>query len=187
MSEPALLPLVASLVDAPLPVSGIAWLDAMRRDNREVFVAGGLPLARVEAWKYTALRGLARRSFADGDAAALTRAVDPSALALPGVEGARLVFVNGVFRADLSALEALPSGLTLQPLSQALHTDPDPLRFVLSRRHYEADEAFTQINAAHARDGVVLRLADHAKIAAPVHLVFVGAPAKAIWAGICAT
>ncbi|GAA0257268.1 Fe-S cluster assembly protein SufD [Rhodanobacter caeni] len=178
MSEPATLPLVASLVDAPLPASGIAWLDAMRRDNREVFVAGGLALARVEAWKYTALRGLARRSFADGDEAALTRAVDPTTLALPGVEGARLVFVNGVFRADLSVLDALPSGLTLQPLSQALHTDPDPLRFVLSRRHYEADEAFTQINAAHARDGVVLRLADHAKIAAPVHLVFVGAPAE---------
>ena len=73
MSEPALLPLVASLVDAPLPVSGIAWLDAMRRDNHEIFVAGGLPLARVEAWKYTALRGLALNSAERTDRSRPTR------------------------------------------------------------------------------------------------------------------
>lgn len=178
MNQPASLPLVASLVDAPLPSSGIAWLDAARRENREVFAAGGLPDTRVEAWKYTTLRALGQRRFVDGDESALTRAVEPSALALPGVDGARLVFVNGVFRADLSLLDGLPAGLTLQPLSQALHADAEPLRFALSRRHPEADEAFTQINAARARDGVLLRVADHAKISAPVQLVFVGASAE---------
>ena len=100
MSQPASLPLIASLRDAPLPASGIAWLDASRRENRAAFAASGLPDARVEAWKYTALRGLGQRSFAGGDAAAATRVVDAATLALPGVDGPRLVFVNGVFRAD---------------------------------------------------------------------------------------
>jgi len=175
MNQPA--PLVAALADAPLPASGIAWLDAMRRENRELFAQTGLPGARVEAWKYTALRALSQRGFADGDAAAPTHAVDAAVLALPGVEGATLVFVNGVFRADLSTRDALPAGLTLQPLSQALHDDAEPLRFVLSRRHAGADEAFTQVNAAQARDGVVLRVAAGARIDAPVRMVFVGAPA----------
>ena len=85
MSQPASLPLVASLLDAPLPASGIAWLDASRRENRAAFAASGLPDARVEAWKYTALRGLGQRSFAGGDAAAATRVVDAATLALPGV------------------------------------------------------------------------------------------------------
>ena len=49
MSQPAPLPLVESLLDAPLPVSGIAWLDAARQQNREAFAAGGLPDTRVEA------------------------------------------------------------------------------------------------------------------------------------------
>jgi len=184
MSQPASLPLVASLLDAPLPASGIAWLDASRRENRAAFAASGLPDTRVEAWKYTALRGLGQRSFAGGDVAAATRVVDAATFALPGVDGPRLVFVNGVFRADLSALAALPDGLSLQPLSQALRGDVEPLRFALSRPALvghvrEAGDAFARINAASAGDGMVLRVAAHATIGAPVHLVFVGAAAEA--------
>jgi len=178
MSEPASLPLVASLLDAPLPASGIAWLDQARRENRTAFAAGGLPDTRVEAWKYTALRGLGQRRFATGDAAAATRGVDAATFALPGVDGPRLVFVNGVFRADLSALDALPDGLSLQPLARALHGHAEPLRFALSRHYREAGDAFARINAASAGDGMVLRVAAHAKIGAPVHLVFVGAAAE---------
>lgn len=181
MNQPASLPLVASLLDAPLPPSGIGWLDAARQENRAAFAAGGLPDTRVEAWKYTALRGLAQRRFASGDAAAQERVVDASTLVLPGVAGLRLVFVHGVFRADLSQLEHLPEGLSLQPLSQALQGDAEPLRFALSRHYRDAGDAFAQINAASAVDGVVLRVAARARIAQPVQLVFVGAEAELAW------
>jgi Fe-S cluster assembly protein SufD len=181
MNQPASMPLVASLLAAPLPASGIAWLDAAREENRAAFAAGGLPDTRVEAWKYTALRGLGQRSFANGDAAAQTRAVDASTLALPGVAGVRLVFVNGAFRADLSAVDQLPAGLSLQPLSRALQGDAEPLRFALSRHYRDIGDAFARINAASASDGVVLRVAAHAKIDQPVHLVFVGADAELAW------
>jgi Fe-S cluster assembly protein SufD len=177
MSQPAMLPLLASLLEAPLPPSGIDWLDEVRREQRAAFAAGGLPDTRMEAWKYTALRALAQRRFASGDAAAQTHAVDAAALVLPGVAGPRLVFVNGAFRADLSRLDALPAGLVLQPLSQALQGNAEPLRFTLSRQAREPGEAFARINAASAGDGVVLRVAAHAKISAPVQLVFVGAAA----------
>jgi Fe-S cluster assembly protein SufD len=182
MSQPVPLPLVSALLDVPLPPSGIGWLDAMRQENREAFAVGGLPDSRVETWKYTALRALSQRRFASGDADAQTRAIDGSTLALPGVDGPRLVFVNGVFRADLSAIDVLPAGLTLQPLSQALQGDAEPLRFALSRsdapgQSRDAGDAFTRINAASAADGVVLRVAANRKIDAPVQLVFVDAEA----------
>ncbi len=179
MSQSAPLPLVESLLDAPLTDSGIAWLDVARRENREAFASAGLPDTRLEAWKYTALRALGQRSFASGDDQAETRIVDANSLILPGVDGPKLVFVNGVFRADLSALDGLPAGLTLQPLSQALHGDTEPLRFALSRHYRETGDAFARINAASARDGVVLRVATNAKIEVPVQLVFVGAAAEA--------
>lgn len=181
MNQPASLPLVASLLDAPLPPSGIAWLDAARQENRAAFAIGGLPDTRVEAWKYTALRGLGQRRFTQGDAAAQKRAVEASTLALPGVSGVRLVFVNGAFRADLSAVDSLPAGLSLQPLSQALRGDVEPLRFALSRHYRDIGDAFAQINAASAGDGVVLRVAAHARIDQPVQLVFVGAEAELAW------
>ena len=182
MSEPARTPFVASLpqaqVLAQLPGSEVAWLDTARRENLAAFAQAGLPDTRVEAWKYTALRALAQRSFTHGDARAATRAVDAAALALPGVDGPRLVFVNGTFRAELSSLDTLPAGLSLRPLSQALREDAEGLRFALAHRYREAGDAFARLNAALAGDGVVLRAAKGAVIATPVHLLFLGAPAE---------
>lgn len=179
MSSPAPSPLLSSLLAAPLPQRGIGWLDAARRENRDAFAAAGLPDTRVEAWKYTPLRALSQRSFVSGDSEAASRVVDPATFALPGVDGPRLVFVNGVFRADLSALDALPEGLVLQPLSRALDQDAEALRFVLSRHYRDIGDAFARINAASAVDGVVLRVAAGARITAPVQLVYVGADAAA--------
>jgi Fe-S cluster assembly protein SufD len=178
MSPSAPTPFVASQLAAELPQSGIDWLDQARRDNLDAFAQAGLPSTRVEAWKYSALRALGQRSFVLGDAGIATRKVDPSTLVLPGVDGPRLVFVNGVFRADLSALDALPDGLSLQPLAQVLPTQAEPLRALLGARHQAAGDAFIQLNAAFASDGVLLRVAPGAKVPLPVHLCFVGAAAE---------
>jgi Fe-S cluster assembly protein SufD len=181
MSQPVRSPFVESLPAADalagLPGNGVAWLDAARRENLDGLAQAGLPDTRVEAWKYTALRALAQRRFAHGDAEAAKRAVDPAMLALPGVDGPRLVFVNGVFRADLSLLADIPAGLSVRSLSQTLHEDAEGLRFALSHRYRETGDAFARLNAALAGDGVVLRVAAGAAVAQPVHLLFVGAPA----------
>lgn len=162
-----------------LPGSNLAWLDQARREQLQAFVRDGLPGARAEAWKYTALRALARREYALGDAQADQREVGADDLALPGIDGPRLVFVNGVFRADLSTLDALPEGLRLQPLSQSLQDDAEPLRFFLARDWDQGSDAFARLNAALAADGVVIRLDAGCRIQAPVHVVYVGAPAEA--------
>lgn len=174
--QPAPPPLLESLLAAPLPES-VAWLDAIRRENHESLLAAGLPDSRNEAWKYTALRALSQRRFQPGDAEAADRQVDPKVLALPGIDGPRLVFVNGVFRADLSRLDDLPDGLEVLPLSHALAQDDEPLRFALSHRYRDVADAFAQLNAAYAAEGVVLRVAAGAKVAAPVQLSFIGAAA----------
>lgn len=179
--EPARPPLLESLLDAPLP-QGAVWLDTIRRENFDALTANGLPDTRNEAWKYTALRALGQRRFVQGDAQAATRDIHAETLALPGVAGPRLVFVNGVFREDLSQLDALPDGLEVLPLSRALAQDDEPLRFALSHRYREPADAFAQLNAAYAQDGVVLRVAAGAVIEQPVHVSFVGAIAEqAAW------
>jgi Fe-S cluster assembly protein SufD len=183
MSEAQRTPFVESLLEAAaqaqLPGSGIGWLDTARRENLDAFVAGGLPDTRMEAWKYTALRALGQRRFAAGDAQASTRSIDISRYALAGIDGPSLVFVNGVFRQDLSHADNLPAGLTLQPLSQVLKGDAEPLRFALSRHYRDGGDVFARLNAVLAGDGVVLRVAAGAHIAQTVRLLFIGAPADA--------
>lgn len=162
-----------------LPGAGLAWLDTARRTQLDAFLRDGLPGARNEAWKYTTLRALERHAFASGDAQARSRGVDAATLALPGVDGPQLVFVNGAFRADLSRLDDLPEGLDVRPLSRALTEDAEPLRFFLTRDWQHQADAFARLNAALAGDGVVLRVKAGACIDKPVHVVHVGAGAGA--------
>jgi Fe-S cluster assembly protein SufD len=155
-----------------LPAPRAAAADALLRD--------GLPGARDEAWKYTSLRALEQRRYAAGDADAATRAVDPAAFALPGIDAPRLVFVNGAFRADLSDLRAIP-GVTLDVLGArpdllaALPVENDAATNGAAAR----ENAFLRLNTALAADGAWLRVDAGAKVETPLHLVFAGAAAAA--------
>ena len=72
--------------------------DAVRRAPLDDALRDGLPGPRTEAWKYTPLRALERRSFAVAEQVA----IDPAALA--AIPTPRAVFVNGRFDAACSGL-----------------------------------------------------------------------------------
>lgn len=143
--------------------------DDIRRAALDAALRDGLPGPRTERWKYTSLRALERRAFAD---AAESVAIDPALLA--GIPAPRLVFVNGRYADDLSDASGLPDGVELRPLSQALRGDARESNF-LERRYERADEVFARLNAALAREGAVLRIAADVRVATPIHFVFVGA------------
>jgi Fe-S cluster assembly protein SufD len=168
----------AAAAAAPLPGSGLAWLDAARRDALRAFVEGGLPTARNELWKYTALRALAQRQYAAHDDKATTRTVPEALLAPTAQDKCCVVFVNGAFRTDLSRLDGLPEGVTLQPLSSALRDEPEPLRFLLSARRDGEDDGFTFLNRALAADGMIVRVSAGVRVAEPLHVMHVGVAAE---------
>jgi Fe-S cluster assembly protein SufD len=150
---------------------------AARHASAHAVLRDGLPRARDEAWKYTSLRALEQRRYANGDVDVATRAVDAGAFKLPGIDGARLVFVNGAFRADLSTLPVLDGLVTS-------FADDGAVSLPLARDR-DADsaesraEAFVRLNVALAGPGLVLRVAAGVHIDEPVHLVFAGAAAEA--------
>ncbi|MBB4125670.1 Fe-S cluster assembly protein SufD [Xanthomonas translucens] len=142
--------------------------DGARRAPLEQALRDGLPGPRSEAWKYTSLRALERRSFSPAPAAA--PAVD--AAIVDGIPAPRLVFVNGRASDALSDLAGLPAGVELQRLSTILRSGDDAMRF-LGRRFERSDEVFARLNAALADEGSVLRVDAGVQVAAPLHLVFV--------------
>lgn len=145
--------------------------DGPRRAALEAALRDGLPGPRMESWKYTSLRALERRTFEAGHA---PDGLDPALLR--DIPAPRLVFANGVFLPALSDTSGLPDGVWLQPLSAAMDGDPRATSF-LQRRFDRADEVFARLNAALAREGAVLRIGEHVRVARPLHLVFVGAAA----------
>ena len=142
--------------------------DAARREALDAALHDGLPLVRSEAWKYTPLRSLDRRSFAPAAPAAFDASL------LEGIPAPRMVFVNGRHDPAHSDLSALPSTATLLTLEEAL-ADPDPRASnFMQRRYTRTDEVFARLNSALAHDGAVLRMAENTRLAQPLHLVFIG-------------
>ena len=145
----------------PGAAQGKSVLDAVLRD--------GLPGRRSEAWKYTTLRALERRTFSYADDG--VAALDPALIA--GIPTPRLVFVNGVHDAAHSDVSALPAGIELGVYQAATASAPD----VPTSTHNRSDDVFARLNEALATTGTALRIEAGITIDAPIHLVFIGMPA----------
>ena len=139
--------------------------DASQRAMLDAVLRDGLPGPRSESWKYTSLRALERRQFTPATAQAT--AVDPSLV--EAIPAPRLVFVNGRYDPALSRVEGLPAGVELAAAAREAAYEATP----------PADAVFARLNGALAHGGVRLRVPAGVSVDAPVHLVFIGAPAEA--------
>ncbi|WP_314101472.1 Fe-S cluster assembly protein SufD [uncultured Stenotrophomonas sp.] len=153
--------------------AGFCGSDA-RRAELDAALQAGLPGPRSEAWKYTSLRQLERRSFQPAPLAAPE--IDPALLA--DIPSPRLVFVNGRPSATHSDVSTLPAGMQVQTLSSALAAGDEALRF-LGRRFERSEEIFARLNAALADEGVLVRVDDGVQVDVPLQLVFISSPGDA--------
>ncbi len=117
----------------------------------------GFPGPRLEGWKYTSTRSVAKVDWVRADVVAAA-AIDGLRLPHAAVE---LVFVDGVYQADLSrGLDGAP--VSLEPVAQA----------ELQPQHVGSEDGFVAINDALATEGFVLTLGRDQVMTAPVHLLF---------------
>jgi len=149
--------------------AGFCGSDA-RRAELDAALQAGLPGPRSEAWKYTSLRQLERRTFQPAPLAAPE--IDPALLA--DIPSPRMVFVNGRPMEALFDLRGLPPGVQVQTLSDAMSDGQDDLRY-LGRRFERSDEIFARLNAALADEGVLVRVDDGVQVETPLQLVFISA------------
>lgn len=151
---------------------GGAAVRAQRQAAFETFAQAGLPGKRLEAWKYTDLRGLVANGFPLAAApAAPVRAATAKAAGgfLEGLGLRRVVIVDGHLDLASSDLADLEPGLTVRAMAEVLASD-QPL---LTQGGAAAVNPTLALNAALAGDGVALTVSPGAKIARPVHLAFV--------------
>ena len=146
-----------SEVEASLPGAATPWLGELRRDAIARFAETGLPTSRLEDWRFTDLRRLARTPFADAQAGP---AADLDWIAAWHLDGPchRLVFANGRFVSHYSDIGTLPDGIRLQPLADAVSDDPEFLESQFTHPSKRADGSLVDLNTAMTRDGLVLHL-----------------------------
>ena len=156
-----------------------AWVMRLRETGMERFEGVGFPTTDVEDWKYTNVGAVARGSFAP--LAAGTQdglGADDVAPFLAPEATSRLVFVNGIYRPELSATGDLPAGVVVTDFATAFAGEHESvLRAYLARPSDPAVDGFQALNAAFLRDGALIRLPARARASAPVQLLFLSAPA----------
>lgn len=149
-----------------------AGFDALRQ--------AAFPTREDEDWKYSGSpigRILETHPFTIGTAPALD-AQDVQAFFIPDLEVVRLVFVNGHLQPQWSDMDALPQGLTLLPMADALE-DAAHRTEIMAETAYTggtAQNAFLPLNRSMATQGVYLRAARNAAIGKPVHCVYISTP-----------
>lgn len=158
------------------------WADDLREKGWKAFQSVGLPTRAHEEWKYTSLRSLGDLEFVP---AITTVALDHLWTELlarhSSPEDLILVFVNGALSTALSHLQALPAGVNITSVGEALAQNDSSLRSLLSRhvstlRAEHGVHAFGALSDAFARDGVVVQIARGVKVERPIHILHVVTP-----------
>ncbi|MEM9304654.1 MAG: Fe-S cluster assembly protein SufD [Pseudomonadota bacterium] len=144
-----------------------AWFSTWREGQAAL---ASWPNRRQENWKYTDLR----RFESLGPVATGADAVQPEDLVELGLPaGPRLVFIDGVFRDELSALDGLGDGVTVRSLAAAGAAELEPLRTALASRGDAPDLGLAARAGGTALDGPVIAVASGAVIDTPLQLVFI--------------
>ncbi|MFQ5460277.1 MAG: Fe-S cluster assembly protein SufD [Anaerolineae bacterium] len=150
-----------------------AFLRSLRRAAFDSFAARGFPSTREEEWRFTDVSPLTTATFAVAKAG--RNGTGPDAVAPSAHPGAhRLTFVDGQFRADLSAVGDLPAGAFAGPLRRALAERPELLEQHLGRHAAYEDQAFVALCTALGHDAAVVHIPAGAEMARPIQVLFLG-------------
>lgn len=167
-------PLFAGQASAAASVSVPAPLATLRKEGAEAFARLGFPTTRNEDWHYTSVSPIADGEFsAVGEIAASTLNADALRAYTFGAQWPIAVFVNGRFAPSLSSLNALPDGVRVMSLADAVENEPDLLQRHLGQAVTADRDGFSALNAAFAGEGTLIHVAKEMVSDTPVHLLHV--------------
>ncbi|HEY0546235.1 MAG TPA: Fe-S cluster assembly protein SufD [Pyrinomonadaceae bacterium] len=155
-----------------------SWLKRLRESAFDNFEQRGFPTTDEEEWKYTNLAPLVKAQFetmferqAVQDVSAQARLEE---FTYEESRRSQLVFVNGVYRAELSALDALPEGFVVTDLAEALKNErySEVVREHLARSADYNSNGLVALNTAFLSSGAFVLVPQGAQVETPVHLLF---------------
>lgn len=154
-----------------------SWLRDIREQSFAQFERAGFPTVQQEEWKYTNVSPIAKTNFRPVIAANGTRLSKGEALkpfTYKETRNSVFVFVNGVFRSDLSSVKSLVNVKAIE-LAEALQDPKHELliRESLQRRAPDHQNGFALLNTALFAGGLFIRIPPGVEIETPIQLQFI--------------
>jgi Fe-S cluster assembly protein SufD len=153
---------------------GPGWLSDARRHGAQQVRRIGWPERKEEAWRYTPVGFLKEARYQPtlhGPFSAL-RLDDIETLLLAPHDGVRLVFVNGFFAPQLSALAGDHGGVVMTTLGGSLGDVPAAIRSHLDQVA-EHRHVFAALNSALMSDGACVLVPSAVQASQPIELLHI--------------
>jgi Fe-S cluster assembly protein SufD len=154
-------------------------MSALRARGLERANALSVPSTRDEEWRFTDISPLLKIPFRPAGAAQALAPADIAHLAVPEAQ-VRMVFVDGVFAAELSSRCLRSGGIAVTPIAAASGSRADVMEAHLGRHVDFENEIFSALNTASLRDGALIWVGRGQDAGPSIHLLFVATQAEAV-------
>ncbi|MDX1972873.1 MAG: Fe-S cluster assembly protein SufD [Candidatus Sumerlaeia bacterium] len=148
------------------------WLQQLRRRAFDRAHTIGFPTNKMEDFRFSKLSGIRNTEFKAVKPKVDVTPADVEPFTYADLSDLQLVFINGEFRADLSTLTKLPTGVIVTNLHQALKQHVGEMEHYLGQLTATDTTFFTAMNEALFRDGLVVYVPDHVKLETTIHAIF---------------
>ncbi len=150
-----------------------AWAEAIRREGEARFRAAPMPHPKLEEWRQTNVSDIVNTAYTSL-VTPTTHNITPDAADghfLGDGSWTELVFVDGYYAPGLSRTRALPDGVRVAGLGEAIAAGDavakEHLGTVLGKRG-----AFPALNSAFLQDGIFIHVPANTVLKTPVHVLF---------------
>src|SRR5579872_4203507 len=147
------------------------WLRKLREDAFARFCEVGFPTTHDEDWRFTNVSPIAKESFELSRDANVTKQ-EVEKFGVAGL-GCQLVFVNGQFSRELSAIGQLPAGVSVNSLAEEISANSTSVELHLGRYLDIQRDAFSALNTAFSEDGGYVHVRRGVVLPDPIYLLFI--------------
>ena len=150
----------------------IEWLKQQRSASIEAFRRDGFPSQRDEDWRYTSLKPVTSK-FLEVKVDAKVCAIDLAPHLIDGLDSHRLVFIDGVFQQEYSAIGETSGQTVIGSLANLIGNDTPAVQQAMANIELGKNNALAALNLAFSNDGYIIHVADKVKLDKPIELLFI--------------
>ncbi len=141
---------------------------ARRKEAIEHFDRLGFPTTKHEEWKYTDVKNLLKQDFDFNPASTSVPASGLQNLLIPNTEANNVVFVNGIYQPELSAITSAPEDIVIKDFSAAYASHASLIDSYFAKYAAYDKNAFVALNTAFANKGTFIYVPANKVIEKPV-------------------
>ena len=151
---------------------GLESVDRIKNNAKSDLDSLNFPTYKDEEWRFTNIKLLARETFQDAGESDLI-SVNYDTATVPEAKNSTIVFVNGIYKENLSKVSSLPEGVILTDFRDACAKHPNLVeKYFNSANNFECD-FFEKLNTAFFSDGLFVYVPSNVKVDATIHLVYI--------------